>query len=91
MLGRKVGEMAQSKIDNGDAGSSGEASLNSELAVGCGGGGKRKGLTGDVGVAGEYGKRGELDDAGECVEVTGSGDPGAGKRCCTAGKFAVSP
>jgi len=67
-----VGEMVRSKIDNGDAGSSGDASLKSGLKVRQGGGGQRKGLSGDVGVVGEYGNCGEHGDTGESDDAGGS-------------------
>lgn len=44
-----VGEMARSKIDNGDAGRRGEATVKMLVVMRCGSGGERKGLCGDWG------------------------------------------
>jgi hypothetical protein len=59
----KPGEMAQSNMDNGDAGMRGDAMRNS----GSGGGGLRNGLTGDNGPLGEKGEEAsesQYDNAG---------------------------
>jgi len=71
-----VGEIARSKIESGEAGSKGEASLKSFI-VSRGSGGDRKGLQSDCGdfgefaASGEYGKcvrRGDVGENGEMLE-----------------------
>lgn len=61
-------------MDNGDAGSSGDASLKSAVVIRCGRGGIRKGFIDESGDVGESGNRFDCVDPGEFVgtiDVTG--------------------